>query len=224
MRLIRGKAKKDNGAIEEKREGGPQDTAQPSSFDTNPKAINAKPKIGAAGRIKLSDSLFLKFFDMDIEKLKLANRILIYAVCTALFIFAVDIVISQRQLERRKKDIVAHNKERRPKPEGAALTPEPYSYYSDVIGKRDLFKSDFASEAKRAQGQASGEATEDIISNLNLIGFVSGEKPQAIIEDKKAGKTYFLYEGDSFNGCSVLKIEDNKVVLEYGNRTVELMM
>ena len=38
---------------------------------------------------------------------------------------------------------------------------------------------------------------EEILGNLNLLGIITGENNQAIIEDKNLKKTFFLYKGDS---------------------------
>ena len=63
---------------------------------------------------------------------------------------------------------------------------------------------------------------ESIRSNLNLLGIVSGEDNQAIIEDKNLKKTYFLYKGDSLSEMKVLDITGNSVILDYKGEKIEL--
>jgi len=63
---------------------------------------------------------------------------------------------------------------------------------------------------------------EDILGNLNLLGIITGDNNQAIIEDKTLKKTYFLYKGDSFGGLKVYDIKENVVILDYNGEKIEL--
>lgn len=65
---------------------------------------------------------------------------------------------------------------------------------------------------------------ERILANLNLLGIITGENNQAIIEDKTLKKTYFLYKGDSFGDLKVYDIKDNGVILDYNGERIELKM
>ena len=96
-----------------------------------------------------------------------------------------------------------------------------YSYYSNRISGRNIFgaSSSIQTEAQSASG--SGDAAAD---TLGLVGIVPGTNPQAIIEDKKAQKTYYLNKGQSFNGYVVEEISDGKVVLDYGGRKISLFL
>ena len=59
---------------------------------------------------------------------------------------------------------------------------------------------------------------------VGLVGIVAGDNPQAIIEDKKAQKTYYLNKGQSFNGYVVEEILENKVVLDYEGKKISLFL
>lgn len=65
---------------------------------------------------------------------------------------------------------------------------------------------------------------EDAVKNLNLLGVVTGDNNQAIIEDKGSNKTYFFYKGDNFREFKVLDIKGNEVILEYKGDKIELKM
>ena len=63
---------------------------------------------------------------------------------------------------------------------------------------------------------------EDVIKNLGLLGIVTGDEDQAIIEDKETKKTFFLYKGDSFGEFRVLDIGSKGVILDYKGEKIEL--
>lgn len=63
---------------------------------------------------------------------------------------------------------------------------------------------------------------EEIMGSLNLLGIITGDNNQAIIEDKTLKKTYFLYKGDSFGGLKVYDIKESAVILEYNGEKIEL--
>ncbi|MDP2920772.1 MAG: hypothetical protein Q8O12_00185 [Candidatus Omnitrophota bacterium] len=63
---------------------------------------------------------------------------------------------------------------------------------------------------------------EEILGNLNLLGIITGDNNQAIIEDKTLKKTYFLYKGDSFGDLKVYDIKESAVILDYKGEKIEL--
>jgi hypothetical protein len=62
----------------------------------------------------------------------------------------------------------------------------------------------------------------EILGNLNLLGIITGDNNQAIIEDKTLKKTYFLYKGDSFGDLKVYDIKESVVILDYKGEKIEL--
>ena len=69
---------------------------------------------------------------------------------------------------------------------------------------------------------AEKESSIPNIGNLVLLGIVRGDVEQAIIEDKEAEKTIFLYQGDSIAGFTVSNIKERSVILDYKGEKVEL--
>jgi len=63
---------------------------------------------------------------------------------------------------------------------------------------------------------------EEILANLNLLGIITGDNNQAIIEDKTLKKTYFLYKGDSLGDLKVYDIKESAVILDYKGEKIEL--
>ena len=67
---------------------------------------------------------------------------------------------------------------------------------------------------------SKGEALQD----FNLLGVITGDDNQAIIEDKKTKRTFFLYKGDSFREFKVYDIREGSVTLDYQGERIELKM
>ena len=65
---------------------------------------------------------------------------------------------------------------------------------------------------------------ESLTKDLTVLGIITGDNDQVIIEDKSAGKTFFLYKGDRFKEFKVDGIKDNGVVLEYKGEKIDLNM
>ena len=95
-----------------------------------------------------------------------------------------------------------------------------YSSYSKSVPGKTVFGQSQGSAAAPEDVGASGDISEQI----GLVGIVAGDNPQAIIEDKKAQKTYYLNKGQSFNGYVVEDISENKVSLDYEGKKISLFL
>lgn len=68
-------------------------------------------------------------------------------------------------------------------------------------------------------------AVSSLSARLSLLGIVSGESPQAIIEDSQTKKTHFVSEGQHVaEGARVKEIADSSVILEVADETIELTL
>ena len=100
----------------------------------------------------------------------------------------------------------------------------PVDYIAGQTGARNIFQPIIKEEAAAQAPAEQGPKLEDIKAQLNLLGVVWGDNPQAIIEDKKAQKTYFLSKGQGFNDIEVKDIFENKVILSYQGQQFELTL
>ena len=123
-----------------------------------------------------------------------------------------DYKVSTDKVQKEAKDATAQD-------ENAAESKKPYSYYSNDIASRDIFKPLVQKEKK-----AVGDNFKQIRESLGLIGIITGEKLQAAIEDRKTKKTYFVYKGEHINDILVEDVLENKVILNYKGETFELML
>ncbi len=96
----------------------------------------------------------------------------------------------------------------------------PYNFYLQAIAGKKIFGSFLPAGYSTRTSLSAGEDLKDI----NLVGIISGLRPQAIIEDKKIQKTYYLAEGESAVGLRVEKIKEKRVVVDYHGQIYELSL
>jgi hypothetical protein len=95
-----------------------------------------------------------------------------------------------------------------------------YSFYSTEISQKNIF-----GQAEQESSQAQNIiAAEDIVGNIGLVGIIAGDNPQAVLEDKKSQKTYYMTKGESFNGFIVEDISQGRVVLDYQGKKIALSL
>ncbi len=97
-----------------------------------------------------------------------------------------------------------------------AVTPAP-----EVLPPKDLFKFTEEPPAATAAGPAH-ISLDQVLANYSLSGIVGGDQPQAIIEDKKQGKTFFLKAGDTLGEIRIVAVQDGKVIVAIGDEKAEL--
>jgi len=109
-------------------------------------------------------------------------------------------------------------------------TPEPVlglqsiSYYLEKIRGRNIFSS--TQSPQKAVGEKETDAVpegEDPSGDCALVGIAWSEDPEAMIEDKKLSRTFFVKRGQSLsNGVRVVTIFKDKVILSYRSKEFEL--
>ena len=107
--------------------------------------------------------------------------------------------------------------------EEASPEIKPYNFYQKAIQDRQIFTALSIETERGDQGQSDSSITERI-KELNLLGIISGDKPQAIIEDKKTQKTHFLEEGEFLGAIKVEEIGEGKVTLEFQGQRFDLFL
>ncbi len=116
-------------------------------------------------------------------------------------------------LERVKREISEY-------PEKYVRELPSLSYYLNKINKRNLFKSDMAVPAKILPIADRGITPSDFI----LRGIALGARSQAIIENRRTRRTYFLHTGQSQNDLKVEEIKSGSVKLNYKGESFELFL
>jgi len=95
---------------------------------------------------------------------------------------------------------------------------KPYESYLQGLNKRQIFSSSVNASSSNLPAAAGA----DVIKDLNLVGIISGENPQAIIEDKKSQKTYYLIKGQAIGELQIEDIQEGKIILNYRGQRYEL--
>ena len=95
---------------------------------------------------------------------------------------------------------------------------KPLEEYLQGFGDKQVFGS---SGSVGVIGPASGLSAE-LIKDINLVGIIAGENPQAIIEDKKGQKTYYLNKGQFIGEFQVEDIQEGKIILNFNGQRFEL--
>ena len=76
-----------------------------------------------------------------------------------------------------------------------------------------------------APSQPVSSSAKELAARLTLMGIVSGNPPQAIIEDAQTKKTYFVTAGQSVvEGAVLEQVLDNRVVLSLMGEKIELSL
>ena len=210
LRLIRGEKKQ--------KDKLPAEKTEPPKFSPPVPASPAEmPAVKLQGAGKPADGRARHF--------KIVNSALVAVLILIIVFFIFDIVTSklsppsERRLAKVEERAALPAAEDVNRPAQAA----PFSAYADV-GKRELFKPLRSDAQEKAASQRTSESAQDKFKDLSLIGIVAGEKPQAIIEDKKIQKTYFLNKGQSVNQLTVEDILEDRVILDFEGEKLELVL
>lgn len=155
---------------------------------------------------------FQKF--AKLENLKFLNMIFFATLVLLLLYFVVDIfLVPQKKVALQKEDIKAL----------IIKEPEikPYTYYTKNLTAKDVFTS---LQKDQPASIAPEFNIEDLMANFSLLGIVAGDEPQAIIEDGKQKKSYFLRKGQSRGGLLLKNIGEGSVTIVYKGQEFDLTM
>lgn len=95
---------------------------------------------------------------------------------------------------------------------------KPYEFYLEGLKKRRIF----AASSVQGAGISTVAGQAGSIKDINLVGIISGENPQAIIEDKKTQKTYYVTKGQLIGEFQVEDIQEGKIILSSQGQRFEL--
>lgn len=156
--------------------------------------------------------------------LKAFNKYMIIVVVISVLYFISDILFV-RPSSKAKAVISNFSSLVMPVPASkkpAQIEANTYSYYSNrILGKRIFGAGSYLPTETSNGTEAGGEQAG---TNLGLVGIIPGDNPQAIIEDKKDQKTYYLMKGQAVNDIVVEDISSDKVMIEYRGKRMNLFL
>lgn len=219
LRLIKGAKKKEAPRPEEPPPPRIQPQVEPppsvSGFARRPDV----PREVKPARQERAISIPLPFKLKDVNMRALNSVFIALLTCIILY-FAFDIVYTA-YIKESDMEVITEDASRPANVEEAkALEIKPYSYYSSSIEGRNIFMP----PQVEADAVATGPSIEEVMADFSLIGIIAGDRPQAIIEDKKSAKSHFLYEGNSVGLVKVLEIKEGSVIMEYQGQKFELVL
>lgn len=105
--------------------------------------------------------------------------------------------------------------------------PKPYSYFEDLMAKRNIFISpvpemEMTPPVSPPQPVKQLPKKPDFTQNLNLVGIILSDNPEAVIEHRKSKDTLFVKKGDRIEEAVVEDIREGKVILNYDGERMEL--
>ena len=200
-----------------KKPSKPEEKSQASKTPevTLPKSTRAKISLWERASKLLSRGKEIS----SIDAIRGANRVLRIFLVILVVYFLLDTLMPRAQqvpcapLKLEEKAL--------PEAQEKLFTLKPYSYYAQEIGKRPLFSPLLIKEEKGAERRTS---LKELTTSLRLVGIIQAPKQQAIIEDGKSQKTYFLYAGDFIDEVELAEILDGKVILSYEGEEIELFL
>ena len=152
--------------------------------------------------------------------LKSVNRYLVIVLAALLLYFIADLILVRpyRNVQKliSKANAPVQNEKKPPVESKDITVVKDYSSYSGSTPGRTVFG--------QSQGVPEDVGSGDATERIGLVGIIAGDNPQAIVEDKKAQKTYYLNKGQSFNGYVVEEISENKVTLDCDGRKISLFL
>ena len=168
---------------------------------------------------------FLKNSILDARALKVFNKytVIIAALITGYLILDIILVSPSRKAAAMIARAAVSGPLAGPAEKIMPIETKGYSYYSNRMSGRNIFGG---GSYLQTDSQTTGMDPSAELSggNLGLVGIIPGGNPQAIVEDKKNQKTYYLLKGQSINGITVEDIDKDKVVLEYRGKKMTLFL
>ena len=96
-----------------------------------------------------------------------------------------------------------------------------FLYYLEMVQRRNIFSPVVLKSAENIEAEAK-KVIDNLVSDLGLVGISWGAEPEAMVEDKKTKKTYFLRSGDMVNKLKVEDVLKDSVLLSFEGKQVEL--
>ena len=214
LRLIRGERKPKNKALPLPE----KEKAVPHEGDSGAAAVAPRRKIAPPVQFKGGG-----------DYVKAINITLITVLVIIAAVLLIDIISFNLKRPAYVSEI-ARETGGRPQPQTQPATPAqantspPVAENPDnsgLLASKDLFKT---SPVQGAPAARVPQASYDKLKDFTLMGIIAGDKPQAILEDGKNKKTYFLYKGDSVDNIKVEDIQEDKVILTINGEQLELTL
>ena len=150
-----------------------------------------------------------------------------YAVGGLSLVLAVEVVSIIMQLARPLATVTVPTGRPPSSPAGSSppVSPAPALPSLAAGAARPLFTAPAATPTSSAGPRPSQSAAgKTLTARLTLMGIVSGNPSQAIIEDSETKKTYFVTPGQMVDGALLEQVLDNHVILDLDGEKIDLTL
>jgi hypothetical protein len=153
--------------------------------------------------------------------IKVINGFLLFCIfaLSTYFIFIIPFSFMNLKKMPHLLELNSNNAAQIAKTEEALGLKRAVSYYLEKAMKRDLFRmGKNADLSVRGPSDKAIEATK----HLKLVGISWSDNPDAMIEDSKALRTFFVKRGQMIGDVKIEAIFKDKVILNYSGEDIEL--
>ncbi|MGE5197080.1 MAG: hypothetical protein ACM3IL_01070 [Deltaproteobacteria bacterium] len=152
---------------------------------------------------------------------KIINAVLGFGVAVLAFYFIASILVSiAGQRKPLPLRLQAADTTKKPQASEDSSRLQSSSYYIDKITQRNIFKMG-AKKSLEENAPPSSKILE-LAQSLKLVGISWSNDPDAMIEDTKATRTFFVKKGQAIGELKVKDITKDKVILTYAGEDIEL--
>lgn len=156
------------------------------------------------------------------ETAKAAGRLLAAAAASALVFLLWEIFLESPDKEFKRFLAESRRPVRNFKmPQSSDGLKRDILSYEEAVSKKSVFLPTTPSTAMMASG-ANTEANP--LQDIALVGILPGDVPQAILEDKKNQRSYYLSAGQSSNDITVEEIHADRVTVSAGGQKKALTL
>lgn len=189
---------------------------QPEVKPVSPSAIMSMATASRIGKPKLNLGVLFKNYLPFVKPRWILGFIFTISCLYLLFSFIYPFVF----LKKISLPQVAAQKESGA-PESIKSEQKPYEFYLEGIKDKQIFATPAALQA--ANRPQSG-VNVDLGKDISLVGIIAGDNPQAVVEDKKTQKSYYLGIGQFIGEYQVVDIQEGKVIVNYRGQNFELYL
>lgn len=181
------------------------------------------------GRISFLKNRLRKGFqlkDLHSIDVKILNDILracVVAMAVYLTLSVFISLVNMNKVHRLGSEAIGRS-EKYDSPEEMTIIKKAVSYYLEKIGQRDIFKMGVkkVTVSTKKEVKTPSSAIMEATQNLKLVGISWSNDPDAMIEDTKLMRTYFIKRGGSIGDIKIQAMFKDKVILSYGGEEIEL--
>ena len=96
-------------------------------------------------------------------------------------------------------------------------------YYTGEVRGRNIFNAEQPKPPELEPQEITAAAQAEAVKEFSLVGIAWSKDPEAMIEDKDIGRTFFVKRGQALsNGAQIVAIFKDRVILKYKGQEIEL--